>query len=145
MGYIESTLMKSENIIYRTKLTKWTLTGFAWLAIFTPIAYAINTAFGSIVLIISIIATVVQVINYFTSEFAITDKRVIIKTGFIKRNSFEVLKEKVESIQIYQGIFDRILGYGKVTIIGTGGSRNEFKMIVKPLEFRRYAQEQIAI
>ena len=55
----------------------------------------------------------------------------------------EVLLSKVEGIQVDQGIFGRILGYGSIIVTGTGGIQNPFKKIKAPLEFRKRVQEQL--
>jgi len=81
---------------------------------------------------------------YATSEFGITDKRVLIKTGFIQRNSHEILLSKVEAIKVNQGLLGRMLDFGTIALTGTGGTQDPFKNIVKPLEFRKQAQEQIS-
>ena len=83
-------------------------------------------------------------ITYATSEFAVTNKRVLIKVGFIQRTSFELLLKQVESILVEQGIMGRVLGFGTIIVIGTGGSKEEFDYISDPLEFRKQVQSQIA-
>lgn len=82
--------------------------------------------------------------NVTTSEFGVSTKRVLMKTGFISRHSLETLLSKVESISVYQGLLGRLLGYGSIIISGTGGSKEFFFGIRDPLEFRRQVQEQIA-
>ncbi|MBV6506167.1 MAG: hypothetical protein ILNGONEN_01739 [Syntrophorhabdaceae bacterium] len=76
-----------------------------------------------------------------TSEFVITNKRIIVKTGLIRRKSLEMNLQKIESVNVEQGIMARILGYGTVTIIGTGGTKESFTDISKPLVFRKKFQE----
>jgi len=49
--------------------------------------------------------------------------------------------QKIESVNVEQGIMARILGYGTVTIIGTGGTKESFTDISKPLVFRKKFQE----
>jgi hypothetical protein len=56
-----------------------------------------------------------------------------------------VLLNKVEGIQVNQSILGRILEFGSITISGTGGTKNPFHKIDAPLEFRKKAQEQIAV
>jgi uncharacterized membrane protein YdbT with pleckstrin-like domain len=73
-------------------------------------------------------------------EFAVTTKRVIIKVGLVSRRSVEILLAKVEAITVDQTLLGRIFGYGSITIIGTGGTREPFHLISDPLEFRRQAQ-----
>lgn len=82
-------------------------------------------------------------VNFLTSEFGVSDKRVLMKTGFIARHSLETLLTKVESISVHQGALGRILDYGVIVIGGTGGSKEAFFGIRNPLEFRRQVQEQI--
>jgi uncharacterized membrane protein YdbT with pleckstrin-like domain len=116
MSYIEKNLMAGEDIIYRAKL-HWVvfLWPIFWFSTAIPF-YSINTTVGSLFIVIAIITGITSFINYLTSEFGVTDKRVIVKVGFIRRNSLEVLLTKIEGIQVNQGILGRIRG---VTIIGT--------------------------
>lgn len=147
MSYIENNLMNGEDILYRGKL-HWVV--FLWSIIWIVVAIILfsgggdTTTVGGIFILIAIITGIASFINYKTSEFGISNKRVIVKVGFIRRNSVEVLLNKVEGIQVNQGILGRILGFGSITISGTGGTKDPFHKIAAPLEFRRRAQEQIA-
>jgi len=151
MSYIEKNLMNGESIVYRGKL-HWVV--FLWSIILFVIAIlffvvggdtaGVGHLFGIIALIIAITTGIAAIINYTTSEFGITNKRVMVKVGFIRRNSLEVLLNKVEGIQVNQGIFGRILGFGSITVSGTGGTKDPFHKIDAPLEFRKKVQEQIA-
>ena len=84
-------------------------------------------------------------IEYWTSEFAITNKRVIVKMGLIRRQTVELNLQRVESVSVDQTIMGRILGYGTITIIGTGGTREPFRRIAHPLEFRKAVEEQLSL
>lgn len=75
-----------------------------------------------------------------SSEFAVTNKRVIIKIGLLSRRSVEILLAKVEAITVEQTLPGRIFGYGTIIIIGTGGTKEPFHLIGDPLEFRRQSQ-----
>lgn len=147
MSYIENNLMNGEDILYRGKL-HWVV--FLWSIIWIVVAIILfsgggdTATVGGIFILIAIITGIASFINYKTSEFGISNKRVIVKVGFIRRNSVEVLLNKVEGIQVNQGILGRILGFGSITISGTGGTKDPFHKIAAPLEFRRRAQEQIA-
>ena len=79
-----------------------------------------------------------------SSEFAITNKRVLIKVGLIRRHSLELLLQKVEGIGVDQGFLGRVLGYGTITVSGVGGTKEAFRMISNPLEFRRQVQASLA-
>jgi uncharacterized membrane protein YdbT with pleckstrin-like domain len=84
---------------------------------------------------------IAPIIDTYTDEFAITNKRVIIKTGLISRKSFEMNHTKIESVNVDQGILGRILGYGTIRIVGSGGTKEVFPRIKSPLEFRKKFQE----
>jgi uncharacterized membrane protein YdbT with pleckstrin-like domain len=147
MSYIENNLMNGENILYRGKM-HWVV--FLWPAIWIIVAIMFfggsgdTAGVGGLFVIIAIVTGIASLIDFKTSEFGITNKRVIAKVGFIRRKSIEVLLNKVEGIQVSQGILGRILGFGSITISGTGGTKDPFHKIEAPLEFRKKAQEQIS-
>jgi len=84
---------------------------------------------------------IAPMIYRYTDEFAITNKRVIIKTGLISRKTFEMNHSKIESVNVDQGILGRILGYGTIRIVGSGGTKEVFPNISNPLKFRKKFQE----
>jgi uncharacterized membrane protein YdbT with pleckstrin-like domain len=84
---------------------------------------------------------IAPIIDRWTSEFAITNKRVIIKVGLISRKTVELNLTKIESVNVNQSILGRILGYGSIRLVGTGGTNEIFINLRKPLEFRRKFQE----
>jgi len=77
-----------------------------------------------------------------TTELAVTTQRVIAKWGLISRRTMEMNLAKVENIQVDQGILGRLLGYGQITVVGTGGTHEPFRCIADPLAFRRAVQAQ---
>lgn len=86
---------------------------------------------------------IAPLIDMWTDEFVITNKRVIMKSGLISRRTLEMNLSKIESVNVEQGVLGRLLGYGTIRIIGTGGTREAFPMINRPLEFRRKFQELV--
>ena len=71
-----------------------------------------------------------------TTETDVTNMRVVHKTGFIKRRTFEIALDKVESVDVNQSILGRILNYGDVTILGVGEGKETISTIASPLAFR---------
>ena len=71
-----------------------------------------------------------------TTEIAVTDRRIIFKKGFIRRHTIEMNMDKVESVDVDQSILGRILGYGDILVRGTGASIEPFRTIGSPIEFR---------
>ena len=99
---------------------------------------------ATLVFLLAIYWLIKALIQFISSEFALTNKRVLLKHGFIKRDSLETLLSKIEGIQLQQGIFGRLFDYGTIVIIGMGGTKNPFHKIQKPMEFRKVVQEQIS-
>lgn len=150
MGYIEQNLMQDEQIRYSTKL-HWIIFIFPILLIVIGIClalvFSLHSAaliFGTLFFLVGILLGVPRLITYKTSEFAVTNKRVLIKVGFIKRHSLELLLQKVEGIGVDQDISGRIFGYGTIIVTGTGGTKEPFKKIANPLEFRKQVQQSIS-
>ena len=81
-------------------------------------------------------------LQQWSCEFAVTNKRVIIKLGFVSIRTIEINMSKVESVEVTQNIVGRLLGYGSITVIGTGGTKEPFDLIADPLAFRRAVQSQ---
>jgi len=73
-----------------------------------------------------------------TTEIAVTNKRIIYKRGFIRRKTIEMQMDKVTSVDVEQSIFGRILGYGDIRIEGAGQSFEELRTIASPIEFRNH-------
>src|SRR5438477_4132492 len=78
------------------------------------------------------------------TEMAVTNKRVIVKTGIAERRTTEILLSRIESVVVDEPAMGRILGYGTVIVRGTGGTPEVFEKIYRPLEFREQVQRQIA-
>jgi hypothetical protein len=54
-----------------------------------------------------------------------------------------MLLNKVESIEVNETTMGRLLGYGAIVVIGTGGTSEPFRKVAHPLEFRSQVQQQI--
>ena len=76
--------------------------------------------------------------DWWTTEIAVTDRRVITKTGFIRRKTTEMNMEKVESVDVDQSVLGRILDYGDVIVRGTGSGLAPMRNIDAPLELRNH-------
>lgn len=83
------------------------------------------------------------IISRRTTEMAATSHRLILKSGLVSRRTIELNLSKIEGLGVSQGIFGRILGYGTVSVGGTGGSRETFKWVADPLAFRRAVSDLI--
>lgn len=140
MGYIESNLLPDEKVVHAARL-HWLVYANAFLAAIIGIAlFWVEPIAAGIVLAIAVILAVPPFAASKTSEFGVTNKRVIVKVGLIRRRTVELLLRQVEAISVEQSIMGRIFNYGSITLTGTGGVREVFHNIARPLEFRRAIQ-----
>ena len=77
------------------------------------------------------------------TEMAVTNRRVLIKTGIASRRTLDLMLARVESIGVEETVFGRMVGYGTVIVRGTGGTPETFEKIAHPQDFRRNVQAQI--
>ena len=93
---------------------------------------------AAIVAIFAAYKTVTAWFHRWTTETDVTNFRVVHKTGFVKRQTFEMSVDKVESVDVNQSILGRILNYGNVSIFGVGEGNKTIDTIASPLEFRNF-------
>jgi uncharacterized membrane protein YdbT with pleckstrin-like domain len=156
VSYVSDHLLPGERVVYRARL-HWI--AFRW-SIFLLILAVVVAVAGQLVSAsdlgdtwklwvpallagLALVSALGPWIKVASSEFAVTDKRVLVKIGLLQRDSLETLLSKVEAIGVDQTLLGRMLGFGTITIVGTGGTREAFERIAAPMEFRRQVQAQI--
>jgi uncharacterized membrane protein YdbT with pleckstrin-like domain len=146
MGYVDQHLLPGEEVKYRAH-QHWII--FFWPAFLFLAAIAFLIIRPDLWIVGAIAAGVAAIvffwpfIKYKTSEYAVTNKRLVVKLGLIQREADETLLSKIENIAVDQDVWGRVLGYGTITITGTGGTREGFPRISAPMEFRRQVHAQI--
>lgn len=136
-SYVEGALVKDERIVYIGHTSLWAM----WHLI----------VFGVLLLPVFFIGAVLLVsayVRYKTTELAITSRRVIVKTGLIRRNTVEININKVESIMVDQGLFGRLFDFGTLVISGAGNPQAPVVGVSAPMAFRKAfieAQDQARI
>jgi uncharacterized membrane protein YdbT with pleckstrin-like domain len=155
MGYIEDNLTANEKILYRARIHPavflpttvpftigvaaaiyaWSLRSQQHTAMSLPATTLFFAAAGFLVWSIGL--GLQAFIFKLTTEFAITNRRIIAKRGLIRRHTLEILLSKVESVGVHQGILGRLLNFGAVTVTGTGGTRGTYNPIAEPLVARK--------
>lgn len=98
---------------------------------------------GAILLLIALAILGYGLAKRNATEMAVTDRRVLIKTGMASRRTLDLMLSKVESIGVTETFLGRIFGFGSVVVRGTGGTPESFVMIAHPQEFRQSVQQQI--
>jgi len=146
MSYLTNNLLTGETVTYRTKL-HWKLyivPALLDLVVLVPITFYVLMSqrkwLALVTLTIAAAAFVPAYLRRMTSEFAVTNKRVLLKVGVLNTRSFELLLNKVEGIAVNQGLFGKLLNYGDIVVTGSGGTQEPFRDIENPLRFRTAVQ-----
>ena len=161
MTYVEKNLIAGEAVLYETRLhwivlSWWVVIGLLFsLPGLALVIRALATlgdqhsasglmAAGGFLLLLAGAALIgFGLLTRNATEMAVTNKRVVIKTGLVTRKTVELLLSKIESIGVNESLWGRILGYGTVVVRGTGGTPEPFDRVAHPLEFKRQVQQQI--
>jgi uncharacterized membrane protein YdbT with pleckstrin-like domain len=161
MSYVDSNLVPGETVIYETRL-HWVMLSHIFLGLLLlalPGSALLYYAFshmelesrnlhifegaGAALLFFALVVILIGMVRRNATEMAVTNRRVVIKTGLGSRKTIEMLLNKVESIEVSEAAFGRMLGYGTIVVIGTGGTPEPFHKVAHPLEFRSQVQQQI--
>ena len=158
MSYVDDNLMPNEKVLFSARIHPAILLpavlSFLFTILFVILTFSVSvqggspnstsTAISSMFLCLSgllffytIVLALQALIVKSTTEFAVTNRRVIAKSGFIRRHTLEMLLSKIESVAVHQSILGRLLGFGSVTVTGTGGTKESFKAIVAPLTVKQ--------
>lgn len=162
MGYIDKTLVPGEKVVYTTRLHWIVMLGHMLLFLIFLVGGAFLLYYandrkttlqvadlhvligGGIVLMVAgFLVLLVGSIRRNATEMAVTTRRVVIKKGLASRTTIEMLLNKVETIEVSEPGLGRMLGYGSITMVGTGGTSEPFHKMNHPLQFRSAVQRQI--
>lgn len=138
--YSRSSLQEGEIPVHYAR-THWSI--FVWPGILLLMSMlslsdgALNSIFFAFVIVLFIRAIII----YTTNEFTVTDRRLITKSGFIRKYTHENFISKIESVVVSQGFFERLFGSGTVVVTGAGGSPQVFKNIASPFSLRSSIQK----
>ena len=147
MSYVDRHLLSQERVVYRARLSRVVFAlplGMLVAAAALPLVGGAALGLGALLALFALAYGVRAWMRYAGAEFAVTDRRVIMKLGLIRRMSLEIVLERVESLIVEQGVLWRVFDFGSVSIVGTGGTKDPFHLIADPLGFRRAVQEQLA-
>ena len=125
MRYIDESLADGETIIQRGK----------WPGIFWFGAWAALILLG--IIVVGVVIFLTAWIKMKTTDFAVTNRRVILKTGWLNRHTHELAVESVEGVSLDQSMIARMFGFGRVVVTGTGDAVIAFPPMANPVGFRR--------
>jgi uncharacterized membrane protein YdbT with pleckstrin-like domain len=124
MSYLDESLAPGETIVARFHL-HWTAKGRLILGIVL------------IPLVIGIFIAIYEWLRLRAIELAVTSHRVVFKTGIVGRETEEVRLSAVETVDLHQTTWGRILGYGDVRVTGRGESSLVFSRVTDPVAVKR--------
>jgi len=125
MSYIDKSLAPGEDIVFRGK----------WPAIYWAGAWAALILLG--IILVGIFIFIRAAIHMSTTQFAVTDRRVVLKRGWLNVHTQELATETVEGVQLVQSIWGKLFGYGRLVVTGTGDAQIVFPPMSHPIAFRR--------
>ena len=142
MPYIDRHLVPGERVVFRTRFHPVMFSGTVFFAACVAGIAALivhrNELAPETVRILWLAAALTSVLacvsTYFrwrTSEFAVTTRRVLVKVGLISVHTVELLLRKVEAIGVDQPLTGRLLGYGTLRLVGTGGRVEVFPRVAR--------------
>lgn len=132
-AYVNGTLLPGEEVVAEGQL-HWAM--FLGPAILFCFAFLLGRSGGGLVAFLALVWGVARLLVYLTTELALTNKRVIAKSGIIRRNVIDVSNSKIEGVTYHQGIIGRIFGYGSVLVRGTGVGQVPIPFIERPEHFK---------
>lgn len=145
MGYVEHVLQPGEEIKHVSRLT-WILylpglilvaIGLVGWVIFTSSqSNQIAPALMGVVCLLGVASILLAWFSRWTTEIAVTNRRIVYKRGFIRRHTIEMNMDKIESVDVDQSIMGRLFNYGTLTVHGTGTGIEPLYQIDSPIEFR---------
>lgn len=148
--YIDDILQSGEKVLYSTNahwifylpgIAGWLVAvGFLVLSrlVINETTMLLCLSLAAVTALVALYWTLRAWFHRWTTETDVTNLRVVHKQGFIKRRTFEMSLDKVESVDVNQSIAGRIMNYGDVTIMGVGEGKETIKTIASPLAFRNY-------
>ena len=144
MSYIAKILQPGERVVHVGRL-HWVMylpsivllcIGLAVFMIPTTENRSPIYVISALLVLSAAVSAFLALFKQFTTEIAVTDRRIIYKTGFISRETAEMNMHRVETVSVEQSIVGRVLNYGTVDIRGTGAGIEDLKMIADPLALR---------
>ena len=151
MRYVSRVLQPGETVVYQTRLHPviyWravllliiaiALAAAAWYTVDNQsLSLGLGIA-GALIAVLALFSALRAFIRRASTELAVTDQRVIYKTGLLARHTLEMNRAKVESVTVDQTLLGRIFGHGTVTVRGIGSAFEPIRHISDPLTFRNY-------
>ena len=146
MSYIQNNLQAGEEIKYKADI-HWYIFAYPVILLLLSVFFSsAQTGFFHYVSLFLLLSGLFQLIKRILlkmgTEYVVTNKKVILKSGILSRDALELVLNKCEGIPINQSLMGRMLGFGSI-VVTTGGVTNKFDFITNPIKFRNEINAQI--
>ena len=145
MSYVERVLQPGEEIRHISTIhwaIYWPAILFFLFALVGSVGFTSQIA-PPLPLLVVVVASALGLLSFlgawfrrWTTELAVTNRRIVFKRGFVRRHSIEMNMDKVESVDVDQSVLGRVLDYGDIVVHGTGGGLEPLRRIDSPIAFR---------
>ncbi len=148
---LKPAMTRGEQVLYVAKMSLWTHWGLILTSVMS-VGVALALLFLSVpmghwvalgCLMCGVGCAVVVYVHHVANELVLTNKWVMVKTGFIHQNTTEVNLADIQSLQIDQPLMGRICGFGTLTFAGTGLVHARVAGVAEPLAFRKVFLEAL--
>jgi hypothetical protein len=123
MAYIEERLEPGETIVYKARVHR--------LSYIVAIVY------------FAIMMTPGKFSGLASTRLALTNKRIIGKTGMLMRSSIDIPYKDVYTVTTQQGILGKLFDYGTLIVSGKNGDKVKFKGISEPIDVKIQIDEAV--
>lgn len=146
MSYIDNNLQPNETVVYKADIHWFIFVYPAILILLGWMFYRTTTNLthyaGLVLLILGAFNLVKRILLKIGTEYLVTNKRVVLKSGIFSRDALELVLVKCEGLRITQSVMGRLFGFGSI-LVTTAGATNTFRYVSNPMKFRNKVNSQI--
>lgn len=148
MSYVDRMLLADEKILFRTRKHTIIFLYPILVTIFVILASGYmqaNSLFVSLLWVPWLITGIFWLgvgLDFITSEYAVTNHRIIMREGFFYRHANNMQIRTISQINVDQSLLGQVLGYGVVSI-NSFGAFDAYATIARPFLFQKYVNEQV--
>lgn len=124
VNYVTKNLTKGERILISPNLS-----GLVWFSVI--LVFLLGCAIP-----LFLFVAVWLFLKWHMTEYAITSKKVICKTGIFSVTTSEIRLAKVESVIIERNLLDMLCGCGTLVFNGTGNTKVKFEYVANPQKIK---------
>jgi hypothetical protein len=143
MGHIDDNLSGDDRIVYRTGLHWVAFCGPAMLLFLAGVSIQPKGRTAIVLFIIGLVWAILSYIALQTTEFGITNNRILIWTVIPWKKLHDLALVEIADAAVYQPSLGKLLNFGKITIVLVNGKRVSHRLVNAPYEFLKNLSQQV--